>query len=123
MKHEQVEVAKHPFCEPWEDSDLIFVVEEEKFHVHRQIMSLHSPVFKAMLNSVGFKEVTATEIPLPGKKANEFLDFLELLYMKKIDEVQCKWDKSVAYEIIFSFWVYVLSSCKNVEFEVEHSGQ
>ena len=50
-----------------------------------------------MLNSVGFKEVTATEIPLPGKKANEFLDFLELLYMKKIDEVQCKWDKNVAY--------------------------
>ena len=90
MKREQVEVAKHPFCEPWEDSDLIFVVEEEKFHVHRQIMSIHSPVFKAMLNSVGFKEVTATEIPLPGKKANEFLDFLELLYMKKIDEVQCK---------------------------------
>ncbi|XP_029203945.2 uncharacterized protein LOC114967873 [Acropora millepora] len=88
VKHEQVEVAKHPFCEPWEDSDLIFVVEEEKFHVHRQIMSIHSPVFKAMLNSVGFKEVTATEIPLPGKKANEFLDFLELLYMKKIDEVQ-----------------------------------
>ncbi|XP_015778962.1 PREDICTED: uncharacterized protein LOC107356853, partial [Acropora digitifera] len=88
VKHEQVEVAKHPFCEPWEDSDLIFVVEEERFHVHRQIMSIHSPVFKAMLHSVGFKEATATEIPLPGKKANEFLDFLELLYMKKIDEVQ-----------------------------------
>jgi len=67
---------------------LIFVVQEERFHVHRQIMSIHSPVFEAMLNSVGFKEATATEIPLPGKKANEFLDFLELLYMKKIDEVQ-----------------------------------
>ena len=76
-----------------------------------------------MLNSVGFKEAGATEIPLPGKKANEFLDFLELLYMKKIDKVQCKWDQNVAYEIIFSLWVYVLSSCKNVEFEVEHSGQ
>ncbi|XP_015778961.1 PREDICTED: uncharacterized protein LOC107356852 [Acropora digitifera] len=87
-EHEQVKVAKHPFYEPWEDSDLIFVVEEEEFHVHRQIMSIHSPVFKAMLNSVGFKEATATEIPLPGKKPNEFLDFLELLYMKKIDEVQ-----------------------------------
>ena len=76
-----------------------------------------------MLNSVGFKEATATEIPLPGKKANEFLDFLELLYMKKIDQVRCKWDKNVAYEIIFSLWVYVLSSCKNGEFEVKYSGQ
>ena len=89
-KHEQVEFSKHPFSEPWEDSDLIFVVEEEKFHVHRQIMSIHSPVFKAMLNSVGFKEASATEIPLPGKRADEFLGFLELLYTKKIDEVQRK---------------------------------
>ncbi|XP_067049149.1 actin-binding protein IPP-like [Acropora muricata] len=88
QEKESVEAAKHPFCEPWQDSDLIFVVEEERFHVHRQIMSIHSPVFRAMLNSVGFKEATATEIPLPGKKANEFLDFLELLYMKKINEVQ-----------------------------------
>ncbi|XP_015752469.1 PREDICTED: uncharacterized protein LOC107332256 [Acropora digitifera] len=88
QEKESVEAAKHPFCEPWEDSDLIFVVEEERFHVHRQIMSIHSPVFRAMLNSVGFKEATATEIPLPGKKANEFLDFLEFLYMKKMDEIQ-----------------------------------
>ena len=89
-KQEQVEFSKHPFSEPWEESDLIFVVEGEKFHVHRQMMSIHSPVFKAMLNSVGFKEATATEIPLPGKKADEFLDFLELLYVKKMDEVHCK---------------------------------
>ena len=89
-KHEQVEFFKHAFCEPWEESDLIFVVEGEKFHVHRQIMSIHSPVFKAMLNCVGFKEARATQIPLPEKKADEFLEFLELLYMKKIDEVHCK---------------------------------
>ncbi|KAK2570678.1 hypothetical protein P5673_004365 [Acropora cervicornis] len=91
QEKESVEgVAKNPFSEPWEDSDLIFVVEEEKFHVHRQIMSIHSPVFKAMFTSVGFKEATATEIPLPGKKADEFLPFLKLLYVTKYDEVQCK---------------------------------
>jgi len=75
-------VEKHPFAEPWEDSDLILVVEKEKFHVHRQILSIHSPVFKAMLNSQ-FKETTAKEIPLPGKKANEILDFLKQLYLKE----------------------------------------
>ena len=73
---------KHPFSEPWEDSDLILVVEDDKFHVHRQILSIHSPVFKAMLNSQ-FKEATAKEIPLPGKKASEFLDFLKQLYVKE----------------------------------------
>ena len=56
---------KNPFSEQWEDSDLILLVEDEKFHVHHQILSVHSPVFKAMLNSQfnSFKEGTATEIP------------------------------------------------------------
>ena len=58
------------------------MVENEKFHVHRQILSIHSPVFKAMLNSQ-FKERTAKEIPLPGKKADEMLEFLKQLYVKE----------------------------------------
>ena len=88
QEKESVETAKHPFCEPWEDSDLIFVVEEEMFHVHRQIMNIHSPVFKAMLKSAAIKEDTATEIPLPGKKADEFLDFLKILYLK--EGIECE---------------------------------
>ena len=83
---------KHPFSEPWEDSDLILLVEDEKFHVHRQMLSLHSHVFKAMLNSQ-FKEATATEIPLPGKKANEILDFLKLLYLKEDEGITSKYEK------------------------------
>ena len=82
-------------------------------------MSMHSPVFEAMLNSVGFKEATATENPLPGKKAKEFLNFVELLYMKKIDEVQRKWDKNAAYKIIFSLWVCYLHALKNALLNVE----
>jgi len=81
---EKETAEKHPFFEPWEDSNLILVVENERFHVHRQILSIHSPVFKAMLNSQ-FKEATAEEIPLPGKKANEILDFLKQLYLKERD--------------------------------------
>jgi len=65
------------------------VVEKEKFHVHRQILSIHSPVFKAMLNSQ-FKEATAKEIPLPGKKANEILDFLKQLYLKEGEGLTCE---------------------------------
>ena len=52
-------------------------MEDEKFHAHRQIFSI-----PGMLNSQ-FKEGKATEIPLPGKKANQVLDFLKLLYLKE----------------------------------------
>ena len=76
---------KHRFSEPWEDSDLILLVEDEKFHVHRLIMSMNSPVFKAMFKSQ-FKEATANEIPLPGKKANEILDLLKRVYSKQFIE-------------------------------------
>ena len=68
---------------------MVLVVEDEKFHVHRQILSIHSPVFKVMLGTK-FKEATAKEIPLPGKKANEVSDFLKQLYLKESDGVTCK---------------------------------
>jgi len=82
---DQAEQRKHGFSEPWEDSDLILVVEDEKFHVHRVIMSMNSPVFKAMFKSQ-FKEATSNEIPLPEKKANEVLDFLKQIYFPYIEE-------------------------------------
>ena len=78
-KDQPEEKVKHRFSEPWEDSDVILVVENEKFHVHRLILSMNSPVFKAMLKSQ-FKEATANEIPLPEKKANELLNFLKKVY-------------------------------------------
>jgi len=77
--------VKHRFSEPWDYSDLILVVEDEKFHVHRGILSMNSPVFKTMFKS-RFKEATSNEIPLPEKKANEVLDFLRHIYYQHIRE-------------------------------------
>ncbi|CAH3032451.1 unnamed protein product, partial [Porites lobata] len=85
VKQPEQRIEKHPFSEPWEDSDLVLAVEDETFYVHRQILSLHSPVFKAMLSSQ--KERTATEIPLAGKKAKEVLDFLKVLYLKETEGI------------------------------------
>jgi len=65
------------------------MVEDEKFHVHRLILTMNSPVFKAMLKS-GFREATNNEIPLPGKKANEVLDFLKQFYMEEREEITSK---------------------------------
>ena len=70
------------------------MVEDEKFHVHRQILSLHSPVFKAMLNS-DIKGKTATEIPLEGKKVVEVLDFLNLLYLRETEGISREYLKKL----------------------------
>ena len=72
-------MIKHCFSDPWKDSDLVLVVENEKFHVHRLILSLNSPVFEAMFKSQ-FKESTAKEILLPEKNATGVLDFLKIIY-------------------------------------------
>ena len=83
------EKVKHRFSEPWEDSDLILIVEDEKFHVHRLILSMNSPVFKAMFKS-GFQEANNSEIRLPEKRGNEVLDFLKQFYIQEKEEITGK---------------------------------
>ena len=84
-EEEGQEKVKHRFSEQWEESDVILVVEDEKFHVHRLIMSMNSPVFKAMFKSQ-FKEATANNIPLPEKKAGEVLELLKRIYFQHNQE-------------------------------------
>ena len=67
------------FSEPWDDSDAVLVVEDKEFHVHRCILSLQSPVFKAMFNG-SFKDSTQEKIELKDDKHEAMLLFLQLLY-------------------------------------------
>ena len=67
------------FSRPWQLSDVVLVVEEEKFHVHRSMLAMWSPVFSAMFTAQ-FREQTADEIPLPGKKAAEIKEMLLVIY-------------------------------------------
>ena len=79
--------AKNIFKDKWNNSDAIFFVKETNFHVHRQLLSLMSPVFKRMFSS-DFREKGQQEIPLPGKKAKVFLSFLLIVYSREdFDEV------------------------------------
>lgn len=76
------------FSQPWKQSDAVLVVEEERFHVHRSVLGIWSPVFLTMFTAK-FKEQTADEIPLPGKKASEIEELLLVIYptsTKQIDE-------------------------------------
>ena len=67
------------FSQPWKFSDVILVVEEQNFHVHRAILAFWSPVFEKMFTSE-FEEKGKNEIPLPDKKASEFKEFLLHIY-------------------------------------------
>ena len=67
------------FSERWKLSDVVLVVEEERFHVHRVVLALSSPVFEKMFTSE-FQEKEKNEIPLPDKKASEIKELLSLIY-------------------------------------------
>ena len=67
------------FSEPWKLSDVVLMVEEQRFHVHRSTLAFWSPVFERMFTS-DFKEKNSDEIPLPGKKASEIKELLQIMY-------------------------------------------
>lgn len=61
------------------ETDVILVVEDQKIHVNKAVLSQHSPVFDTMFNS-HFTERTAKEIPLVEKKADDVVEFLRCFY-------------------------------------------
>ena len=67
------------FSKPWGNSDVVLVVEDKEFHVHRCILSLQSPVFSTMFNG-SFKDSTQEKIELKDDEHEAMLLFLQLLY-------------------------------------------
>ena len=95
------EGESHYFNQPWKLSDVILVVEEEKFHVHRAVLALSSPVFEKMFSSE-FQEKDKKEVTLPDKKAGEVEELLLMLYpsvaKKQITEENCFFLVNLAHE-------------------------
>ena len=95
------EGESHYFNQPWKLSDVILVVEEEKFHVHRAVLALSSPVFEKMFSSE-FQEKDKKEVTLPDKKAGEVEELLLMLYPsvaeKQITEENCFFQVNLAHE-------------------------
>jgi len=60
-------------------SDVVLVVEDQRFHVHRSTLAFCSPVFEKMFIT-DFKEKDTDEIPLPGKKESEIKEMLQMMY-------------------------------------------
>lgn len=76
------------FSRHWDFSDVVLLVEGTRFHVHRGILAMWSPVFSRMFTA-DFKEKTAQILPLPEKKASEIREMLLVIYptsAKQIDD-------------------------------------
>ena len=67
------------FASPWNDSDMVLVVEGQKLHVHKWILKSHSPVFKAMFDG-HFQEARQNKVILEGKNLQSMVQFLKILY-------------------------------------------
>lgn len=74
------------FSRPWKMSDVVLMVEDQKFHVHRNVLALWSPVFEKMFTS-NFKEKNKGEIRLPGKQAEGVKALLLMIYPPANDEI------------------------------------
>ena len=86
QENQAAQEVDQDFSEPWEQSDVVLLVEGQKFHVHRLMLSMCSPVFSRMF-SADFKEKDAEEIPLPDKKAAEIREMLLLIYPTSCKQV------------------------------------
>ena len=63
------------FSKPWQFSDAVLAVEGDRFHVHRNILGMWSPVFTMM-----FAAGTDNLFPHPGKKSAEIKEMLLVIY-------------------------------------------
>ena len=71
--------ATPDFSKSWHMSDVVLVVKDQRFHVHRSVLSMCSPVFETMFTS-NFKEKDQSEIHLTEKKANQVKELLLVIY-------------------------------------------
>lgn len=60
-------------------SDITLVVEDKPIHAHKTVLSLASPVWKAMFSG-DFKEKRVDFVDLPGKVHGDVVELLEFVY-------------------------------------------
>ena len=74
-----VERPSHRYSQVWNNSDVIFIIDDEKFHCHYSILMFNSPVLGAMFKD-DFKAENGKIITLPGKEREAFIVVLDLTY-------------------------------------------
>ncbi|XP_025110750.1 ARMADILLO BTB ARABIDOPSIS PROTEIN 1-like [Pomacea canaliculata] len=78
-KQQWPQISKNRFQVRDEFSDVAFVVQGQRLYVSKTVMMMHSPVFQKMFTA-DFREKNLQEIPLPQKRYEVVVNFLEQLY-------------------------------------------
>ena len=96
----------HPsdFSAPWKFSDVVLIVEDQKFHVHRSTLAFWSPVFEKMFTT-NFKEKNSAEIPIPEKRASEFKELLQMMYPSLEEKVVTKRNCYFLFELAHEYQI------------------
>ncbi|XP_064617021.1 kelch-like protein 2 [Liolophura sinensis] len=102
------------FTSPDHFSDITLVVEDKPIHAHKTVLSLASPVWKAMFSG-DFKEKRVDFVDLPGKVHGDVVELLEFVYppckksltddnvykiLPLTDEYQIQWLKDASEEFL-----------------------
>lgn len=74
-----MEVDDVDFTVPDFLSSLTLIVEGHRLYVHKEVLAAWSPVFRSMFTR-SFREKDQTEIELPEKKVDEFVELLHCMY-------------------------------------------
>ena len=72
-------VNENAFAYPWNGSDMVLVVEGQEMNVHKTILTMQSPVFKAMFDG-HFQEASQSKITLKQKDSQSMKQFVKFLY-------------------------------------------
>ena len=89
------------FSKSWLYSDVVLNVERQKFHVHRFVLAMWSPVFKKMFTSEFTEEKrNLYSVPLPGKKASAIKELLLIIY-PTVSEKRWKTVTNENYHFLF----------------------
>nr|VZI21492.1 unnamed protein product [Spirometra erinaceieuropaei] len=70
---------EYDFNYPFLFSDMVLVVQNERLHCHRAILSLYSPVFKTMFQSK-FEETSKNQVSMPQDDPQVVRELLRHLY-------------------------------------------
>ena len=71
--------SERTFTKPWDLSDVSFAVEGRYIYANKTILSMWSPVLKAMFGGA-FRESDAAVVELPGKFYDDFLELICVLH-------------------------------------------
>ncbi|GMR58169.1 hypothetical protein PMAYCL1PPCAC_28364, partial [Pristionchus mayeri] len=70
----------HDFSQADDLSDVCLLVGGDRVHVSKNILAMHSPVFKSMLFGK-FKEAGQAEVEIGEVEHKNFIEFLNVIYI------------------------------------------